>query len=497
VSLFIASPALAGVDLREVVVEHRLTNGMKWMLVRRPSAPVFSAYVRVKAGGADEVPGKTGLAHLFEHLAFKGTPIIGAKDWESERPLHLEIIRLGEELERLRQRRPVPEEDVRRVQVLIKELSDRQRALEVEDAVSDLLSRHGASGLNATTDKDMTSYFVSLPRNRLELWALVEASRLSTPVPRDFYAERSVVMEERRLRVETEPLGMLFEELHTVAFSASPYRWPTVGTLPDLESLTVSDALAFHRELYAPANAVGALVGDLDLNVTKALLDRTFGAIPERPLPRRAPAQEPPQPGERRATVFFDAGSQVVVAFKKPTLPAREDYVFDVLQVILAEGRTSRLWKALVTEKQVAAEVFGAMTPGARLPHLFVMGATPLGDHSPEEVERAIEAELERVRVEPVSAADLEGVRNKLDANFSREIATNAGLAGSLTFFDVLAGDWRYLADHGTQIASITAEDVQAVARRYLVPENRTTVVLTRPKTAPGSSAGHGKEGAP
>ncbi len=479
-ALLFPLPASADTDLRNIVAEHRLANGMKFTLVRRPAAPVFTAYVRVKAGGADEVPGKTGLAHLFEHLAFKGTPVIGSRDWEKERPLHFEIAPLGEELHLLERQRPPDEKKIADVMQKLAELSKQQRALVYEDAVMGLLARSGASDLNATTDKDMTSYFVSLPTNRLELWALVEASRLAAPVPRDFYAERDVVMEERRMRVESEPMGALFEELLTVSFTASPYRWPTVGFFSDLSSLTVEDAMRFHEAYYAPGNAVGAIVGDIDIEHTKQILDRTFGAIPARPLPRRLPAQEPPQTSQRRSTVFFSAEPQLVMSFHKPTVPELDDYVFDVIQIVLAEGRTSRLWRSLVQQKQVAVQAFATMAPGARFEHVFVVGATPMNGRPFAEVEAAIWAELERLKKEPISARELEMVRNKLEAHHAREISTNAGLASSLTFFEVVAGDWRYMADHRKRIAAITPEDVQRVARTYFVPENSTVVTLQR-----------------
>ena len=270
-------PAGAELDLRTMVVEHRLANGMKFLLVRRGAAPVFTAYLRVKAGGADEPPGKTGVAHLFEHLAFKGTSVVGSRDWDRERVLLLEIARAGDELGQP----GMPAERVVSLKRRIAELSEKARGLEQENALTQLLSRNGASGLNAETDKDLTSFYMSLPSNRLELWALLEASRLA-PVPRDFYAERSVVMEERRERVENEPLGVLLEELSAIAFTTSPYRWPVVGYPADLESLSMRDAMRFHQEHYAPANAVGALVGDLDLEATQALL--SAAPIPD---PRR------------------------------------------------------------------------------------------------------------------------------------------------------------------------------------------------------------------
>lgn len=472
----LAAPARAEPDLRQMVVEHRLANGMKFLLVRRPGAPVFTAYLRVKAGGADERPGKTGLAHLLEHLAFKGTPVVGTRDWAQEEPVLAELAAAGDELVALgRSPRAVP------VQGRIEELARKAKAWERENAFTELLVRNGASGLNAETDKDLTSYYVSLPSNRFELWALLEASRLAAPVLRGFYSERAVVLEERRERVEGEPLGVLLEELGLVAFTASPYRWPTVGYPADLESLHMRDALEFHRTYYAPGNVVAAVVGDLDLATAPAVLERTFGAIPARPVPPPLGTADLARRSERRATVFFDASPQVVVAFQKPTLPTKDDYVFDVLEMLMNEGRTARLFRALVTEGRLCSEVMGTMTPGARLPHLYAVLATPLADKTPESVEAAILAEFERLQGELVTDGELARVRAKLDADFSRQIASNAGLAESLSFFDAVAGDWRYLADHRRQIASVTAEDVRRIARQYLVPANRTVVYLQRP----------------
>ncbi|HEY3452835.1 MAG TPA: pitrilysin family protein [Myxococcales bacterium] len=476
-ALFTWRPALAETDLRKMVVEHNLANGMKFLLVRRGTAPVFTAYVRVKAGGADEQRGKTGLAHLFEHLAFKGTSVVGSRDWPKEQALLLEIARAGDELAQP----GLVEEKTRDLKARISDLSEKARALEHGNALTELLTRNGASNLNAETDKDLTSYYVSLPANRLELWALLEASRLAAPVPRDFYAERSVVMEERRERVENEPIGMLLEELSTVAFTTSPYRWPVVGYPEDLESLSMRDALEFHRAHYAPANAVGAIVGDIDLEATKALLDRTFGAVPARPPPPPLPASEAPRRSERRSTVYFDAASQLAVAFLKPTLPTRDDYIFDILQLLTTEGRTSRLYKALVTDQGLCSDVTAAMMPGARLPHLFVILVTPLADKPLDVVEKALFEELDKLREDLMTPAELARVHTKLDADFSRQLATNQGLAESLSFFEAVAGDWRYLADHRKTVASITAEDVRAAARKYLVPENRTVLRLTRP----------------
>lgn len=472
--------AEAAPDIRQIVVEHRLANGMKFLLVRRETAPVFTAYIRVKAGGADERAGKTGLAHLFEHLAYKGTATVGSRNWQQEEGLLSAIAQAGDDLAAAAPSSP----KAGLLKKRIDELSAQARTLERENALTEILTRNGGSDLNAETDKDLTTFYVSLPANRIELWALLEASRLAAPVPRDFYAERSVVMEERRERIDSEPMGVMLEELSLLGFSTSPYRWPTVGFSADLESLSMRDALEFHREHYVPSNALGAIVGDIDIEATERLLDRTFGAIPARPAPRPISATEPRRRSERRSTVFFDASPRLAVGFLKPTLPDRDDYVFDVIELLMTDGRTSRLYRALVTDQAVCSEVSSIMVPGARLPHLYALIATPLANVPLEKVEAALLAELERLKTNPVDERELARVRVKLDVDFSRQISTNAGLADSLSFFEAIAGDWRYMADHRRQIASITAADVQRVARAYFVSENRVVVSLRRPPGA-------------
>ena len=229
-----SSAASADADLREIVKEHRLGNGMKWLIVERPEAPVFTGFIRVRAGGADEEPGYTGLAHLFEHMAFKGTPVLGTSDFEAEKKLLAEIGKVGDQLALLERAKRGQSDEAQKLRARLSQLQQAEEKLADQDALSKLYELNGAQGLNATTDKDLTSYFVSFPKNRLELWSLVEASRLAAPVLRDFYKERDVVMEERRLRVDSDPGGLLYEELNQVAFTTSPYRWPVVGYAEDM-----------------------------------------------------------------------------------------------------------------------------------------------------------------------------------------------------------------------------------------------------------------------
>ena len=483
-----AWPCAAGAfDLEERVVEHRLANGMLFLLVRRPGAPVFTGYIRFRVGGLDEPVGASGLAHLFEHMAFKGTRTIGTRDYAAEAPLLGELDRVGAGIAGLLPREqslsPAEAERLSALRAELKALQERHRALVASDELSRLYLRNGAVGLNASTSKDLTSYFVSLPANRLRLWVLLEASRMADPVLREFWSEKDVVMEERRMRVEDSPFGKLYEAMLAAAFDAGePYAIPTIGTWEDLRALTADRARAFHAHHYQPGNAVGAIVGDLDLDATRALLDATFGALPSAPVAPTPPSGSAFATGERRVDVAFDAQPAVLVAFHKPPAPAADDYVFDVLHDLLVNGQTSRLQRTLVRERGVVTRVDAFGAPGHRRPNLFVIRLLPRHPHTAAEAEQALHEELGRLATELVPQDELDKVRTRVAADFLRGLDSNEGLASQLSYFQAVVGDWRYVVSHRKVVAGITPEDVARVARTYLVPANRVVATLvTRP----------------
>ncbi len=490
----VAPAPASAFDLASRVVEHRLDNGMLFLLVRRTQAPVFSGYIRFRVGGADEPAGASGVAHLFEHMAFKGTTRIGIKDLEGERPVLAEMDTVGDELAGLLVKgdKQTPEE-ARRAEALTKrmlELRDKHKPLLVKDELSRLYLRNGAVGLNATTSKDLTSYFVNLPANRLKLWALLEADRLAHPVLREFWSEKDVVMEERRMRVESNPGGKLYEAFVQAAYPVGdPYHAPTVGTWADLRALTAAKAREFHAAHYTPENAVGALVGDFELEVAKDLLSRTFGVIPARKAAPPPPPAKPRQSkAERRVQVPFDAQPAVMIGFHKPNAPHRDDYVADVLHDLLTHGRTARLNKALVQEQGVVTRVGSYGAPGHRRPNLLVFRLSPRHPHTTADAESALYAELDRLKTEPVGEAELNKVRTRVEASFLRGLDTNSGLASQLTYFQSTVGDWRYVATHPDVLATITAADIQTFAKTYLNADNRVVATLV-PAAKPPAAA--------
>jgi len=477
--------AVAAPGLADRVIEHRLANGLTVLLVERHQVPIVSVNVTFGVGGINERTGITGVAHLYEHMAFKGTRTIGTKNYARERPLLEEMHRLDAEIAR-RRAEGADETQLRPLLQAFKAAQERADQLVVGNEMSLLYQRHGAVGLNASTGKDVTRYVVSLPANRLPLWAALESDRMANPVLREFYKERAVVMEERRLRTDDSPTGLLYEAFAAAAFQAHPYGFPTIGWASDIQALTPADTERFFRTYYSPANATIAIVGDIDPKEVLALIERTFGRIPAGLPPPPVVTVEPPQRGERRVEVEFDAEPLVLIGYHKPAIGHADDVVFDALEAILSEGVTSRLYHRLVREKRLAAAVSAdSGFPGVVAPNLFMISATPLAPHTTAEVEAAVYEELERLQTEPVSARELEKVLNNLDADLVRGLRSNSGLAGQLAYFQTVAKDWRYLLTVRERIAAVTPQDIQRVARLYFTKTNRTVATLVRTPTQP------------
>ncbi len=470
----------AAITLEEKVREHTFANGLKLLVVERHDAPTFTAYITFGVGSVHETSAHRGVAHLLEHMLFKGTQTLGTRDWQQEKPLLERIEAVGSQVDALKNR---PGADPQRLAELREELARLQaqhKAFVVKDEFSRIYAENGGVGYNAFTSKDLTTYLISLPSNKLELWAAIESDRLRQPVLREFYTERDVVREERRRSYETNPDGLLYETLLANAFTVHPYRNPIIGWASDIDNLSLAATRDFLQRYYAPVNAVIALVGDVDTAAAIALVERYFGDLPAgTPVPP-VTAVEPPQQGEKRVQVQFDAEPNLAMAFHKPTLPERDDYVFDLIDLLLSQGRTSRLYRSLVVEQQLASSVGTYSAPGSRYPNLFVVAAEPRHPHTLAEVEGAILAQLERLKTEPVTAQELAIARNRLRADRLRMLKGNEGLARMLTYYQSVAGSWRYLVDYDQQVASITAEEIMAVARRYFTAENRTLVTLAK-----------------
>jgi predicted Zn-dependent peptidase len=481
-SLLLCGSIAHGQDLEERVVRRILPNGLTVLLLERPLSPTVSLYIRYKAGAVDDPDGGTGTAHLLEHMLFKGTESIGPVDRAADAALLEQVFRGGRELDRERTRgeRADPEK-VKALATRLQDLQARHRKMFRSNEIDRLYTMNGAVGLNASTGQDVTTYHVSLPMNRIELWARIESDRMIRPVFREFYSERDVVLEERRQRTDADPEGLLYERFMAAAFISHPYRRPILGWPSDITFLDPAVLLSFLLHHHAPNNTVIAVVGRIRPDNVLRLIERYFGDIPRQEILPGHLTEEPPQGGERRIRVHFDARPQLMIGWHKPALPHHDDYVFDVIEALLSRGRTSRFYRKLVEEKGVA-ESAAAMSslPGSRYPNLFAFFGTPREPHSTEALEKAVYAEIARLKEELVPEKELEKVKNRMRADSIRELASNEGMASRLSYYEAVAGDWRYIIRHLEVIDRITAEDVRRVARTYLIPENRTVAVLEK-----------------
>lgn len=479
----VSAPAEAASRLEGRVVDRTLANGLRILVVERRAVPTISLNVTFRVGSVDERSGESGLAHLFEHMAFKGTTTIGTKDAEREQVLLDQLDRLMLAIQQ-EEARGV-KADAARLATLRQEfaaLQEEARTFVVPNEIGAIYDRQGAVGFNASTGVDLTRYVVSVPANRLPLWIALEYDRMTRPVFREFYTERDVVLEERRMRVDNNPMGKLYEAFIATAFAAHSYATPTIGWPSDLNQLTAPMAREFFRRYYGPGNAVVVIVGDVAAEAAINDVAAVFGRIPAAPAPPPVWTEEPPQEGERRVDVEFDAQPHLVIGYHKPDIHDPDDPVFDVIESLLSSGRTSRLYTELVVKRQVAVAASASSgDPGVRYPTLFTLEATPRAPHTLDEVEAALLGEVERLQRESVSARELEKVVNRVNADLTRSLQSNAGLASQLAYFETVAGDWRYVLGIGERMAKVTPEDIRRVASAWFVPRNRTVARLIKP----------------
>lgn len=468
-------------NLEDRVTEHTLKNGLKIILMERHTSPTVSIYMRYQVGAVDEVTGNTGIAHFLEHMLFKGTHRLGTKNYEKEKPILAKTEALGEALDREEMKGAKKDTaQIEKIRSELKKLQTEHKKLVESEVFSKYYQKNGGVGFNAGTSNDGTIYMINLPSNRLELWANLESDRMENPVLREFYTERDVILEERRMRVDNSPDGVLYEQFLAAAYTAHPYQKPVIGWASDIRFLSQKATEKFLKTYYSPNNAVVAMVGDIDPEKIIKMMEDYFGHIPSQPLPPSLPTKEPEQRGERRIEVEYDAEPMFLIGYHRPTIPHKDDYVFDVIHSILSSGRTSRLFKSLVQEKKLAISADTFDSPGARFDSLFIFSGAPRHPHTVGEVEEAFYEEVERLKKEPVSDRELQKVVNQIEAGFIRGLGSNSGMASRMTYFETIAGDWRYLLNHPKEIRKVTPQDIMRVAKKYLIKRNRTVAVLVK-----------------
>jgi len=424
-------------DPEELVTETVLPNGLKVLLLENHKAPAITFQVWYRVGSRNEKYGKTGISHLLEHMMFRGTERVGP----------------GE--------------------------------------LSRIIQENGGQH-NAFTSADSTTYFQNLKSDRIDVSVELESDRMQNLILRDdaFRTERSVVMEERRLRTDDNPKAAMWEQLWAAAFQSQPYHWPVIGWMEDIARLSLDDVKAHYKRFYNPVNAVLVVVGDFDKKALLKKIERCFGAIPGGALPEQKISVDEPQNGERRITVKREARvASLVMGFHVPNLrgppdkgmpetqDSRDSYALEVVEALLGWGESSRLQMGLVRGKKVALAIGVSHPLLSRDPSLFTVSADVLPDRRVTDVESVIDEEMGRLQHEPVGERELQKAKNQLEASFVFQQDSIFSQASQLARYEMVSS-WRNLDAYLPSIRKITSEDVQRVAKRYLTPDNRTTVIL-------------------
>ena len=484
------------------VIEKKLPNGMTLLMVERHDDPTIAGGWVAHVGSANERPGITGIAHLFEHMMFKGTPTIGTKNYKKDLQIIADQEKLRDEMRkeeakmRAAYRRgeiddlQKPENKTARYKELETKFNDliaQQREILVKNEWDRIYTTAGASGMNAFTSTDLTGYFITVPANKLELWMWMESERILRPVFREFYAERDVVFEERRMRTESTPLGKFEETYEAMLWSAHPYLWPTVGWPSDIPAISKAQADEFYALYYSPQNITLILVGDFKADTAHALALKYFTRIPRgKTDPPDVVTLEVEQLAEKRMYAEAEANPRVDISWHTVPFGHRDTYSLNILAQILST-RTGRLYKGLVLGKEVATEV-QANAGERKWAGTFDISGEVREGHTPEEVEQAIYGELERLKDEDVPENELQKVKNNFAAYEYRRLTSNMSILMQLIYSDGY-GDWREINNAGPRHQAVTAADVRRVVNKYFTKETRNVAIYTRKASKSGADS--------
>ncbi|MGA2696255.1 MAG: pitrilysin family protein [Terriglobales bacterium] len=474
----------------------KLPNGLTVLVCERPEAPVFSFFTQVDVGSVQDPQGETGLAHMFEHMAFKGTDKIGTKNYPAEKTALEKVEKNYAQYVYERDKRVGRDDQkVKNLEAAWKAAIKDAQQYVIPNQFPQIIESNGGEGMNASTSYDQTEYFYSFPENRLELWAYLESERFLHPVLREFYTERNVVIEERRMRTDSNPIGRLLEQFTTAAFQAHPYHRPTIGWMPDLNTFSATDAANFFSKYYIPSNMVVAVVGDVRASTTVPLLEKYFGRIPSREKPDERTTTEPPQNAERRVVLHEQSQPLYLEGYHRPDFRSADDAIYDAIADLMSNGRTSRLYRSLVRDKKIASDSAGFTgLPGNKYPHLFAFYAFPMPGHTTQEMADAIHVEIERLKNEDVSDDELKMIKTRAKANLLRSLGNNEGLASELTLFQTRYGDWRELFHAVDRIDKVSKADIRRVANETFVATNRTVGIIETATPAKADSTQGGAQ---
>jgi predicted Zn-dependent peptidase len=474
-------------DFEKRVTEFTLANGLHFIVMERHEAPVVSFHLHVDSGAANDPANASSTAHMFEHMIGKGTTSLGTTNWaEEEKALAaVEVAYDKVEEERTKGRR-ADKAQIERLEAALKKAIEKANSYVDSNAFTKEIERNGGVGFNASTALDYTNYFYSLPANRTELWFALQSEWTAKPVFREFYKERDVVREERRMRVESSTQGKLIEALLTTSFTAHPYR-NFIGWASDIENLRAKGGAAFHKTYYVPGNMCVGIVGDVNAAEIKKLAEKYFGPIPAGPLPPRLVTLEPAQLGTKHVEIDDPAQPFLMIAYHRPEGTHADDAAIDVLNGVLSSGRTGMLYKEQIRDKKLA---LGTQTipqfPGGKYPNLFLYYGVPNQGKTVADLEKNWDEIVARVQKDGVDEATVKRVKVKMRAGLLRALDSNSGLAGTLASTWMIYGDWRKMFTDLEELDKVTPKDVQRVAQTYLTPNNKTVGITVQPKKAEG-----------
>jgi len=481
--LTVLSGGLAAFDFSTVkskINEFTLDNGMKFIVAEDHSAPVISFVLIADVGGANDPKEYYGLAHVFEHMAFKGTDQIGTNNFKAESGALAKLDAIYAEM-RTEEKKGFLADSTKLAALKdkFKAAQDEAEKFVVPNEFPNIIEQEGGVGLNAGTSWDNTSYYYSFPSNKAELWFAMEAGRFSHPVLRQLYKEKEVIKEERRMRTESSPIGRLIEEALGAAFISQPYGMPLVGPMTDINNIDPETALAFFHKYYVASNLTAALSGDITPQQAEALAKKYFGVLPKVPKPPRLITEDPKQNAERRVNIFDKSQPFLLIGYHRPAATDPQSPALDALADCLGQGRTSLLYTDLVKEKKIATQVSSFATfPGEKYPTLFGIFAIPSQGVTADSCEKEVYTEVEKIKNEPLSPEKLEGIKERAKSNLINQLASRTGMAQQLASYQVLYGDWRKLFKTLDDINAVTAADIQNAAKQYLNRENRTVATI-------------------
>jgi predicted Zn-dependent peptidase len=487
----LAAPAQDLKSFEQKITTKVLPNGLTLIVCERPEAPVFSYSTFIDAGDVNDPSGESGLAHMFEHLAFKGTTQIGTTDYAAEK-VALAKVEAANDAYEAEYLKAVgrDEKKLAELKKTVKEAEAEAHKFVVPNQFTDVAERNGAAGLNASTGLDETMYFWSMPENRLELWAWLESGRLSDVVPREFYKERDVVIEERRMRTDSNPIGRMVEQFLATAYVAHNYGRSGIGWPSEVSQITATEAMAFHQKYYVGANIVVSVVGDVKAAEAMPVLEKYFSRIPAGPKPEEMTTIEPKQFAEKTVTIREQTQPFYLEGYHRPDYRDPNSAVYDAISDVMSNGRVSRLYRSLVRDQQIAAEAQGfSPFPGDKYPGLFAVYAVPLPGHTPAEMGVAIHKEIDKLKSADVSDEELAMFKTRARADLLRGLADNQGLANSLSQYQSRYGDWRELFRQLDRVDKVSKADIRRVANQLFVAGNRTSAVIETEAPAPAAKA--------